>query len=72
MLADHGVDGIADFEQRLRSVYPQATVHPRLLSGEPRLIWYVYRDGRWVNARGGEHNDDRSERGPALDGGIDP
>jgi hypothetical protein len=50
MLTDHGVDGIDDFEQRLRCAYPHATVHPRLLSGEARLVWYVYREGRWVSA----------------------
>jgi hypothetical protein len=48
-LIDHGTMSVEVFQQRLRAAYPLAVVHPRLLSAEPRLIWYVYRDGRWVN-----------------------
>jgi hypothetical protein len=48
-LVDHGADTVEAFQRRLRAVYPRAVVHPRLLSAEPRLIWYVYRDGRWVS-----------------------
>jgi hypothetical protein len=47
-LVEHGAITIEVFQQRLRTAYPKAVVHPRLLSAEPRLIWYVYRDGRWV------------------------
>lgn len=38
----------ADFEGALRNRYPAATVHERVLSDEPWLVWYVYRDGHWV------------------------
>jgi hypothetical protein len=41
----------AALETRLRTRYPEAAVHPRVLSGERTQIWYVYRDGRWTNAR---------------------
>jgi PAS domain-containing protein len=36
----------AEFEQRLRNVFPRVAVRERSLSGEPPA-WYVYRDGRW-------------------------
>jgi hypothetical protein len=49
LIADHGVTSAAEFEQRLRPVFPRAVVHARLLSGEPILILYVYRDGQWVH-----------------------
>ncbi|MFL5673759.1 MAG: hypothetical protein ACJ779_02025 [Chloroflexota bacterium] len=48
-----GIDGIDEFERRLREVYPSAAVHARLLSGETVIIWYVYRDGRWTGGRRG-------------------
>jgi hypothetical protein len=35
-------------EQRLRKHHPAATVHARVLAGEPTTVWYVYRDGRWI------------------------
>ena len=35
-------------EQRLREHHPAATVHERVLAGEPTTVWYVYRDGRWT------------------------
>jgi hypothetical protein len=34
-------------EQRLRTIYPAARVHRRLLAAEPLATWYAYRDGRW-------------------------
>jgi hypothetical protein len=34
-------------EQRLRTIYPAARVHRRLLTAEPQATWYAYRDGRW-------------------------
>jgi hypothetical protein len=37
-------------EARLRQHYPQAVVRRRELSGEPFLMWYVYRDGHWSPA----------------------
>jgi hypothetical protein len=35
-------------QDALRRRYPSAVVHPRELTGEPRVVWYVYRDGHWV------------------------
>ena len=40
----------ADLQQRLRKVYPRAVVRPRGLANEPFVVWYVYRDGRWVGS----------------------
>ena len=34
----------------LREVYPAAVVRERQVSSETELVWYVYRDGRWVPA----------------------
>jgi hypothetical protein len=47
----HGVGSPGDLEERLRSVYPLATVHVRELAAEAGVVWYVYRDGRWVDGR---------------------
>ena len=47
-ILDDGVVSATELERRLRAVYPRAVVHARLLSGEPILVWYVYRDGYWV------------------------
>jgi hypothetical protein len=33
----------------LRARYPSATVRPRILAGEPEVVWYVYRDGHWTS-----------------------
>lgn len=41
---------VAEFQQLLRRDYPRAVVRARDLAGERRLLWYVYRDGRWVAA----------------------
>ncbi len=32
----------------LRSRYPRIAVHVRELVHEPFVVWYVYRDGRWL------------------------
>ena len=42
-----------ELERRLRETYPRATVHARELAGESAIIWYVYREGRWVSSRPG-------------------
>ena len=44
----------AELQEILRSTYPLTVVRPRDLAGERPVIWYVYRDGRWVarNDRG--------------------
>jgi hypothetical protein len=51
------VDGLRDedplsLQFRLRERHPAATVHARLLSSEPSIVWYVYRDGRWIPSTG--------------------
>jgi hypothetical protein len=77
MLVDHGAASIEDLERRLRGVYPWAAVHARGLAAETVVIWYVYRDGHWVDAptaadrTGGLVHDGRSARGSSIDGGID-
>jgi hypothetical protein len=48
LVVDHGTSSITDFQRRLRTVYPSATVHARELAGETLLVWYVYRNGHWV------------------------
>lgn len=35
----------------LRLRHPAAVVHARMLSGESRSVWYVYRDGHWIPRR---------------------
>src|SRR6476620_2343816 len=42
-------DDPPSLQRRLRERYPKAVVRARALSGEPRDVWYVYRDGRWVS-----------------------
>ncbi len=37
-----------EYQVILRRQYPKAVVRPRQLSGERRVVWYVYRDGHWV------------------------
>lgn len=51
VLVDHGASSIGELERRLRPMYARAVVHARELSSEPVVIWYVYRDGQWVNSR---------------------
>jgi hypothetical protein len=45
-----GLRDAAEFQDRLRATYPGALVRPRDLAHEPFVLWYVYRDGRWVNS----------------------
>ena len=44
-----------ELQAALRVTYPNAVVRSRDLSGEKRVVWYVYREGRWV----GRHDPDR-------------
>jgi hypothetical protein len=44
-----GLRDADEFQERLRASYPAATVRPRDLASEPYVVWYVYRDGRWVH-----------------------
>ena len=50
-LLDDGFLLIDDFRSQLRVAYPDAAVHRREIAAEPVLIWYVYREGRWVSPR---------------------
>jgi hypothetical protein len=77
IIVDDGTLTIGEFESRLQSVYPRAAVHARLLAAEPVLIWYVYREGRWVDRqpdspKSGVDSDVRSAPGLSRDDGIDP
>jgi hypothetical protein len=47
-VAGHPDDDPADLEGRLRERHPAATVRARVLSNEPMIVWYVYRDGHWT------------------------
>ena len=43
-----GADSVAALQEAVRDRYASAVVHPRELSGERGVVWYVYREGRWV------------------------
>ena len=43
-----GLRDATELERRLRAAYPEVLVRPRDLAHEPYVLWYVYRDGRWV------------------------
>jgi hypothetical protein len=45
-----GLRDASEFQVRLRASYPDALVRPRDLAYEPFVLWYVYRDGRWVHS----------------------
>ena len=47
-LVGDGVESAEAMELALRTHYPDAVVHERVLSGEVGATWYVYREGRWV------------------------
>ena len=53
LVAD-GVRSPDELQTALRREYPEAVVRARELDGEAFTIWYVYRDGHWVSAAGGE------------------
>ncbi|HEY7826799.1 MAG TPA: hypothetical protein VIB99_01120 [Candidatus Limnocylindrales bacterium] len=61
-ILDEGVESPVEFADRLRPQYPQIAVHPREIVAEPIVIWYVYRDGHWVNVRS-EHDPSAAEQG---------
>jgi hypothetical protein len=73
LLLDDGAIAAEDLERRLRKVYPNATVHERQLSGELALIWYIYREGRWISSqpasseRGSVDDNARARRGSEVD-----
>ncbi len=41
-----------ELASRLRAEYPQVVVRPRSIAAESVTVWYVYRDGRWVDPGG--------------------
>lgn len=56
VLVNHGAASTGELERRLRPLYTRAVVHARELSSEPFVIWYVYREGQWVNSRREPHS----------------
>jgi hypothetical protein len=48
LIVEGGSTSTDEFERRLRVDYPRAVVRARQLADELILIWYVYRDGRWI------------------------
>ena len=44
----------AGLQDELRAEYPRTIVRERSLSSESLRVWYVYREGRWVDGRSGE------------------
>jgi hypothetical protein len=46
----NGATTIGELERRIRTTYPRAAVHARELAAEGVVIWYVYREGRWLAA----------------------
>ncbi len=47
-----GVPTTDALETALRRQYPLATVHKREISAERTVVWYVYREGRWIRPGG--------------------
>jgi hypothetical protein len=62
-LLDDGILDLDAFRARLRTSYPEVEAHPREIVAEPILIWYVYRDGRWVNSAARRHPSGASSGG---------
>ena len=52
-----GRDTPAALADALRSEYPAVMVRARALSGESIVVWYVYRDGRWMGEPKGASGD---------------
>jgi hypothetical protein len=44
-----GASTPGELEHALREEYPHVVVRSRDLTGEPEIVWYVYREGRWVS-----------------------
>ena len=47
-----GADSVDALQAELRDRYLAAVVRERGLSGEWDVVWYVYREGRWVRPVG--------------------
>jgi hypothetical protein len=45
---DAGASTPAALEDALRDRYPNIVARARDLSTERTIVWYVYRDGRWI------------------------
>lgn len=48
---DDGMRSLTGFQDVLRRRFPSAFVRARDLSGERSAVWYVFRDGHWVNGQ---------------------
>jgi hypothetical protein len=73
--ANQELDGARDIEGlkgRLRTRYPHAAVHVRLLSGEGTTVWYVYRDGHWTDPRGSQDHAAQLKELEAQKSALDP
>ena len=47
-----GIETTGALQAALRDRYPAAVVHQREISSERAVVWYVYRDGRWIGPGG--------------------
>jgi hypothetical protein len=52
-----------DLARALRAQYPNVLVRPRELDGERTQVWYVYREGRWVDPISGGRRDVNGQEG---------
>jgi hypothetical protein len=50
-LVERGASSPETLQAELRGTYPNAVVRARSLSAEPVWMWYVYREGHWINGR---------------------
>ena len=46
------IDTPRELADTLRARYPDVVVRPRTVSGASVAVWYVYRDGHWVDPKG--------------------
>ncbi len=53
-LVASGAETTSALEAALQAHYPGASVHKREISAEAHVVWYVYRDGRWIRPGGAE------------------
>ena len=47
-----GIESPGELQEQLRRTYPHVIVRARDLNGEAVTIWYVYRDGHWIQGLG--------------------
>ncbi len=43
---------LGELQRGLREHHPQAAVRAREISDEVSVVWYVYREGRWIPPEG--------------------